>query len=825
MAVHPLPDRTVAKGAAAAALAPDDQDAAWMALVAASERLAGARSMEAIIGILRETARQVAGAMGIAVVIREEDRCFYAAEDAAVPLWAGQRFPAASCVSGWAMMHRQTVEIPDITQDARVPHALYTAARIRALVMVPIGAPEPFAALGAYWQPGQRADPRAAMRLEALARSAAIAFENVRLLRSAQRSDRLQRMAVTAGRMGVWTLDLQGGDLASSATCRENFGRDPAVDFPYAALREAIHPEDRAAVDAAMAGSLRSGGDYDIEYRVLTPSGDIRWIGLRGQPAYAADGAAVSLSGVSVDITERRQAEAQREQLNQLLESRANATAAERDSLWNASEDLLAIAGPDGALLRGSPGWGRLLGLAPAALRGVPLVALAVPGDAPALAEALARLREGRSPVRCEARLAHAAGGFRWIAWTLVALPAEEGEAEAELPRLFAVGRDVTAEHAAAETRHQLEEQLRQSQKMEAVGQLTGGLAHDFNNLLTGISGNLELLEMRVAQGRVTELDRYIERARAASARAAALTHRLLAFSRRQTLDPKPTEVNRLVAGMADLLRNTAGPAIAVDWRPDPALWPVLVDPSQLENALLNLCINARDAMPDGGSLVIETLNAGGAVVLQVTDSGGGMTPEVLARAFDPFFTTKPLGQGTGLGLSMIYGFVRQSGGDIRITSSPGQGTCVRLELPRHTPVLRAELPAPEAGPLPEAEQGSTILVVDDEGVVRAMVVEVLQEQGYACLEAEEGASALEILRSPARIDLLLTDVGLPGGMNGRQVADAARQLRPELKVLFITGYAENAALGGGQIEPGMQVLTKPFTVDRLVGRVQVLLG
>ncbi|ONG50676.1 hypothetical protein BKE38_17510 [Pseudoroseomonas deserti] len=824
MAVHTLPDRN---GARPAPL-PEDQDAAWMALVAASERLAGARSMEAIVATLRETARQVAGAMGIAVVIREEDRCFYAAEDAAVPLWAGQRFPAASCISGWAMMHRQTVEIPDITQDGRVPHALYTAARIRALVMVPIGTPEPFAALGAYWQPGQTVDPRAAMRLEALARSAAIAFENVRLLRSAQRSDRLQRMAVAAGRMGVWTLDLQSGELTTSATCRENFGRDPAADFPYAALREAIHPEDRPAVEAAIAESLRSGGDYDIEYRLITPAGEIRWVGIRAQPAYAADGIAVSLTGVSVDITERRQIEAQREQLAQLLESRANATAAERDSLWNASEDLLTIARLDGLLLRSSPGWDRLLGLAPAALREATLAGLALPEDAPVLREALARLREERCPVRCEARFAHAGGGFRWIAWALVALPAEAVDgvvAEGAEPRLFAVGRDVTAERAAAETQRQLEEQLRQSQKMEAVGQLTGGLAHDFNNLLTGISGNLELLELRVAQGRTAELDRYIERARAASARAAALTHRLLAFSRRQTLDPKPTEVNRLVAGMADLLRNTAGPAIALDWRPDPTLWPVLVDPSQLENALLNLCINARDAMPGGGRLTIETRNQGEAVILEVADTGSGMTPEVLARAFDPFFTTKPLGQGTGLGLSMIYGFVRQSGGDIRMRSSPGQGTTVRLELPRHHPAPQPAAAAVLEAPLPEAAPGRTILVVDDEAVVRGMVVEVLQEQGYSTLEAGDGAGALEILRGPARIDLLLTDVGLPGGMNGRQVADAARQLRPELKVLFITGYAENAALGGGQIEPGMQVLTKPFTVERLVGRVQVLLG
>ncbi|WP_419898797.1 PAS domain-containing protein [Roseomonas sp. USHLN139] len=821
--MHTLPHRFDARLVPGGAFPEAEQDAAWMALLAASERLAAARSLDAIIAILRETARQITGAMGIAVVIREGDHCFYAAEDAALPLWAGQRFAADSCISGWSMVHRQTVQIADVTGDPRLPHALYAAARVHALVMVPIGVPEPFAALGAYWQRGQRVDPGAARRLEALARSAALAFENLRLLQAAQHSDRLQRMAVAAGRLGVWTLDLQSGELASSATCRENFGRDPAADFSYAALREAIHPEDRPRVEAAIAESLRAGSDYDIEYRVLTPGGETRWIGIRGQPAYAADGAAVSLSGVSIDITARRQLEAQREALARRLESRAQATTAERDNLWNASEDLLAITRPDGTLLRCSPGWERLLGLAPAALQGAGLAGLALAEDAPVLEAALARLRTEHQPVRCEARLAHAEGGSRRFAWTLVTLPGAPGDEAAE-PQRFAVGRDVTAEHTAAETRRHLEEQLRQSQKMEAVGQLTGGLAHDFNNLLTGISGNLELLALRVEQGQVDNLGRYLDRARTAATRAAALTHRLLAFSRRQTLDPRPTEVNRLVTDMADLLCNTAGPAISLDWRLDPALRPVLVDPSQLENALLNLCINARDAMPEGGQIAIATCNAGEAVVLEVADTGSGMTPEVLARAFDPFFTTKPLGQGTGLGLSMIYGFVRQSGGDIRITSSPGQGTTVRLELPCHHPAPPSLPPPAPQEPLHQTAPGRTILVVDDEAVVRGMVVEVLQEQGCRPLEAEDGASALEILRGPAGIDLLLTDVGLPGGMNGRQLADAARQLRPGLKVLFITGYAENAALDGSQIEPGMEVLTKPFSVERLAGRVQALL-
>ena len=378
--------------------------------------------------------------------------------------------------------------------------------------------------------------------------------------------------------------------------------------------------------------------------------------------------------------------------------------------------------------------------------------------------------------------------------------------------------------------RRRTEEALRQAQKMEAVGQLTGGIAHDFNNLLTGISGSLELLQSRMAQGRLTDLDKYINAAQGASKRAAALTHRLLAFSRRQTLDPKPTNINALVAGMEEMIRRTVGPAITIEVVGAAGLWPALVDPHQLENALLNLCINARDAMPDGGRITIETANKwldartgrerdlepGQYLSLCVTDTGTGMTPDVITRAFDPFFTTKPIGQGTGLGLSMIHGFVRQSGGQVRVYSEVGQGTTMCLYLPRHygeaewTDVLAGLSEAPRA------EQGMTVLVVDDEPTVRMLVTEVLQELGYTAIEAADGPSGLKVLQSNVRIDLLVTDVGLPGGMNGRQVADAGRTVRPGLRVLFITGYAENAVVGNGHLEPGMAVLTKPFVMESL---------
>ena len=393
------------------------------------------------------------------------------------------------------------------------------------------------------------------------------------------------------------------------------------------------------------------------------------------------------------------------------------------------------------------------------------------------------------------------------------------------------VTRDLTEKRA-------IEEQLRQSQKMEAVGQLTGGLAHDFNNLLTGISGSLEMMQVRMAQGRTQEFDRYFTAAQGAVRRAAALTHRLLAFSRRQTLDPRPTNVNRLLSGLEELVRRTVGPSVRVDVVGASGLWPTLVDPNQLENAVLNLCINARDAMPDGGTLTIETANrwlddraarqqdlpVGQYVSICVTDTGTGMTPEVISKAFDPFFTTKPLGEGTGLGLSMIYGFARQSGGQVRIYSELGLGTTMCLYLPRHDEEASAEEVAElRTAPRPTGE-GEVVLVIDDEPTIRMLVAEVLAESGYAVIEAPDGPAGLRVLESNARIDLLITDVGLPGGLNGRQVADAARKNRPDLKVLFITGYAENAVMGRSRLANGMFLLTKPFQMEILADRIREIL-
>ena len=393
-----------------------------------------------------------------------------------------------------------------------------------------------------------------------------------------------------------------------------------------------------------------------------------------------------------------------------------------------------------------------------------------------------------------------------------------------------------TALEAEMANRAQMEAALRQSQKMEAVGQLTGGIAHDFNNMLTGVIGALDIMKRRIASGRTGDLDRFMDAASTSAQRAAGLTARLLAFSRRQSLDLKPIDANELVLSLEDLLRRTIRENIELRIVTGDDVSFAVADANQLESAILNLAINARDAMPEGGQLTIETnvldldnahvasragIAPGRYVVIGVTDNGVGMAPEVLEKVFDPFFTTKPIGQGTGLGLSMVYGFARQAGGQVRIHSQPGMGTTVSLYLLAGEGGEEATTAAGDAVP---QGSGQSVLLVEDDPSVRLLVREVLEELSYATIEAEEADGAVPILASGRPIDLMISDVGLPG-MNGRQLAEIARQHRPDLPILFITGYAENAAIRAGFLGTNMAMITKPFSLDDLAGRISEMLA
>ena len=670
----------------------------------------------------------------------------------------------------------------------------------------------------------------------------------------AESEERL-RLAVESAEIGLWDRDLVADSLFWPPRLKAMFGFPPDLPVTMEDFYACLHTDDRDRVaDAfARAADPAERAVYDIEFRARSrKDGGLRWVAAKGRGVFApgepGDGPArcLRIIGTAIDITARKTTEERLVETTRRLDAVLdNATlaifmmderqhcaymnrAAERltgysleETQGRALHDVVHHTRPDGS---------------PYPLHECP-IDQAFPENNQEQGEEIFVHRDGSFyPVAFTASPIRDEGGVP-IGTVIEARNIEaELRAKAQLEAFNASLEQQVAARTAELMR--AEEALRQSQKMEAVGQLTGGLAHDFNNLLTGITGSLELLQARLAQGRLTEIDRYVSAAQGAAKRAAALTHRLLAFSRRQTLDPKPTDVNRLVLGMEELIRRTIGPAIALEVVAAGGLWSVLIDPSQLENALLNLCINARDAMPEGGRITIETANKrlddhaarqhdvppGQYLSLCVTDTGTGMSPDVIAKAFDPFFTTKPIGQGTGLGLSMIYGFVRQSGGQVRIYSELGQGTTMCLYLPRHYGAAEEPEAGPDLAVAPRAEQGETVLIVDDEPTVRMLVTEVLEDLGYTAIEAADGPAGLKVLQSDVRIDLLVTDVGLPGGMNGRQVADAGRVLRPGLKVLFITGYAENAVLGNGHLEPGMQVITKPFVMEGLAGRIKEMI-
>lgn len=687
------------------------------------------------------------------------------------------------------------------------------------------------------------------------------------------------RVALTAGGLGAWMMELKTNTLRASPECKAHYGRRPDDPFDFDHLIATIHPDDRGRMRAAAERSMVTGENYDIEYRTLWPDGSLHWVQVNGRLEHDDRGRIARMVGVSRDITSRRRTEnhqaaliALGDGLRQMTDPAAMSFLAAEilGSTLGVARAGYGVIDPVAETVTIERDWHRpgmdsLAGVLHFREYGSYIEDLKR-GELVAIADAREDPRTAATAAALEAIHARAilnlplvdhnnfvallylsdSAPRPWIAEDVAFIrdvadrtqaAIERRQAELSLAALAeSLERQVeerTRESEAAQ------EQLRQAQKMEAVGQLTGGLAHDFNNLLTGISGGLELIEMRIKQGRSAEIDKYVDMARSATKRAAALTHRLLAFSRRQTLDPRPTDVNRLIANMEEFLRRSVGPAIEIEVVGAGGLWTTLIDPNQLENALLNLCINARDAMPDGGRITIETANKwldhaaardrdlppGQYVSLCVTDTGTGMAAETVERAFDPFFTTKPLGEGTGLGLSMIYGFVRQSGGQVRIYSEVGQGTTMCLYFPRVDSNAEEQPESTGAAlPIPSAA-GGTVLVVDDEPAIRALIADAVADLGYNAIEAGDGASGLALLQAQPAIQLLVTDVGLPRGMNGRQLADAARVERPDLKVLFITGYAENAVIGNKQLERGMHVLTKPFAMDMLISRIREVIG
>jgi PAS domain S-box-containing protein len=674
--------------------------------------------------------------------------------------------------------------------------------------------------------------------IEAVAARVWDAAERGRAEAKLRESEERLRLVLDSTGLGSWEYDVAAGKAIRSRRHDEIFGYfSPVPDWGYEQFERHIPEEDRPRVLAGFRAALEEGADWEVETRMIRADGAQAWLKVRATPHYGADGKIARLLGTVADITARKQAEED-----------ALATAAKFEMFAQTMPSMVWTSLPDGRIEWFNARVPEYCGIDEEKLRPDGWTPVHPDDVEEATAQWLRAVATGQ-PYTTEYRIRRYDGEYRWHITR--AVPIRDGDGA--IMRWIGTSADIqdqkntenalaelnaTLERQVAERTAELmaaEESLRQSQKMEAVGQLTGGLAHDFNNLLTGISGSLELLEARLAQGRINELDRYIQVAQGAAKRAAALTHRLLAFSRRQTLDPKPTDMNRLVLDMDELIRRTIGPSVVLTVAGATGLWTTLADRNQLENALLNLCINARDAMPAGGRLTIETGNRvfdgqqakeldlapGPYVSLTVSDTGGGMTPEVIARAFDPFFTTKPLGEGTGLGLSMVYGFVRQSGGQARIFSTSGQGTSVSLFLPRYSGEHEAgENPEP-APALPGA--GEKVLVVDEPSV-RMLIAETLEDLGYDWLEAEDGASALKFLQSTRRIDLLITDVGLPGGMNGRQLADAALVARPELKILFITGYAETAVIGGGNLQPNMHIITKPFALETLGRRIKEII-
>lgn len=611
---------------------------------------------------------------------------------------------------------------------------------------------------------------------------------------------------------------------------------------------QALHPIAHSPIVAAIQHGLDSGTSYSQEHRIRGSDGTYRWFLLRGEPVRDQSDRIIEWFASATDIDDQRRAaeelqdsERRLREVNQKLQERAErrvrelgASRAQMQAIFDNSPDWLTLfhATADGRFVY-------------ADLNHATEKAYGLPYDqiVGSTVEEILGVEQAQLPLRmmraCIATgenqrytaIRTMAGVVHSIDVMFVRVP-EQRDGDYYI---MSTARDTTERDA-------IEAQLRQSQKMEAVGHLTGGVAHDFNNLLQVVLGNLDTLRRRAeaatAPSRI-EILRSVEGALRGAERAAELTQRLLAFSRRQPLEPRPIDVNRFVTGMSELLRRTLGEGIAIETVLGNDIQPLFADLNQLENSILNLAINARDAMPGGGKLTIESANAhldgasvfeqqevepGNYVMLAVSDTGTGMTKEVIASAFDPFFTTKEVGQGTGLGLSQVYGFVKQSNGHVKIYSEPGEGTTVRIYLPR----LVGDVSVDERiviSSMPSGDGSEIVLLVEDDEAVRELNAATLRELNYAVIEAEDGPKALQILQVVPNVRVLFTDLGLPGGMNGRQLAEAARHVRPNLQILFTTGYADNAVVHQGRLDPGVDLISKPFTATALAHKIRELLN
>jgi PAS domain S-box-containing protein len=590
-----------------------------------------------------------------------------------------------------------------------------------------------------------------------------------------------------------------------------------------------VHPDDLAQVTTRWAIAVASGSTYEAEMRLRAHDGSYRWHLCRAVALRDKDGEVSGWVGTNTDIEDRKQGEQRLEQLNAGLEHQVSLRTAERDRMWRLSKDVMLVAALDGRVEAVSPAFGSLLGWSEADIIGRNFLELVHPDDHAATLAQMASLGAGHYVYKFESRYRRKDGSWCLLSWS----------AAPDADFIHAIGRDITADREKAEQIRRTELALQQSQKMETIGKLTGGVAHDFNNLLQIISGNLQLLEVHADAG---EAQRWIGNARSAVEKGAKLASYLLAFGRRQPLEPRVVKISRVVMGMEDMLRRTLGEEIEVELVISGGLWNTAVDVAQVENVVLNLAINARDAMNAGGltagRLTIEANNAvlddlycrnhadvapGQYVMIGVTDTGAGMTPEVLRQAFEPFFSTKEEGKGTGLGLSMVYGFVKQSGGHVKIYSEAGQGTTVKIYLPRTLAAEDAMAPVVE----PQQAMGGTetILVAEDDEAVRTTVVEMLTDLGYRVLKAADAASALAVVESGVPIDVLFTDVVMPGTLRSPELARMARERLPNLAVLFTSGYTENAIVHGGRLDPGVELLGKPYTRESLARRIRQVLA